>query len=332
MPGKRVAPHRVCMMSAARSRANGVTVVIPTRDRAELLELALRSIREQSVAVSQVIVCDDGSRDNTPSVVERHGAVLIRNSGEPWGAGTARNVGLAAVSTDLVAFLDSDDLLHPNAYELLGAALDRLPESPFAHGNGLRAMRRTDGWQVTGLIAAEPAELERPLCSLFARNRIPSSGALVRTRSAREIGGYDERLVYSEDHDFWLRLALGGDPAYVPSIVCLTRQHFGNRHGSRLAAKDIAQISRLADDRPILRRCLARRAGVELLELMGDAFAARDYATASRALCRGLGHGRSAPQVFAAAAWHWRARKRFRRRGIEVFESSSELGGWLAHY
>ena len=83
----------------------GVTVVIPARDRAGHLDRCLAALGRSY----PVVVVDDGSRQagEIANLCRRHGATLIRRP-RPGGPGPARNDGLALVSTELVAFVDSD--------------------------------------------------------------------------------------------------------------------------------------------------------------------------------------------------------------------------------
>lgn len=136
------------MAGASRLRAvAAITVVIPTRNRALLLDQTLRSIDRQTSPVEQVIVADDGSTDETPTVVRDHGATHLRNAAGGWGVAGARNAGLRAASGDLVAFVDSDHLLLPTGLKRLACVFDRAPNAPFAHGWGLSVVRLPCGWQ-----------------------------------------------------------------------------------------------------------------------------------------------------------------------------------------
>jgi hypothetical protein len=90
-----------------------VTVVIPAWNRASLLEQTLRSVDQQTHPSFEVIVADDGSTDETAGVVPVHGATRLHNASGDWGAAGARNAGLRVARGDLVAFVDSDDLLLP---------------------------------------------------------------------------------------------------------------------------------------------------------------------------------------------------------------------------
>ncbi|HEY2571685.1 MAG TPA: glycosyltransferase, partial [Solirubrobacteraceae bacterium] len=245
--------------------------MIPTRDRARLLEQTLRSVCEQSLAPREVIVADDGSTDDTSEVVRAAGARHLRNAAGGWGPSAARNAGLAAASCELVSFIDSDDLMPPRSLERLHDALAANPGAPFSFGHALVARRGDAGWSAEGVIRPSAQEREDFLCSLFVRNSIPSGGALVDRAIAAELGGFDTRMVYAEDHAFWLSLARRAEPAYVPEIVCIHRRHGGNRWSPAISPADEQLIDVLAEADARLAPCLPRRRGVQLFEVAIDA-------------------------------------------------------------
>lgn len=310
----------------------GISVVIPTKDRAELLAVTLRSVSEQSLAPAEVIVADDGSTDETEDVVRRAGARLVRNPEGGWGAAGARNAGLEETRTEYVSFLDSDDLLHPRALERLHDALSADGAAPFAYGWALAARPDSGSWVPESLIGPDHEETRDPLRSLFARNFVASGAGLVRTEAARRIGGYDRDLVYSEDHAFWIQLSQLGEPAQVPEVVCVHRRHAGNRMSPGLAFRDDAFINALADGDARLGRGLPERSGVQLCELVIDAARERDprgiWAAFDRLLLRRPGKLR----VLRSAAGHFRLRRRMGRAGRDAFSREPELRQWLAGY
>ena len=103
-----------------------VSVVIPTRDRPEMLALTLRSVLGQERVDVEVLVVDDGTGPGTAALLERIGDErlhLLRNTGPP-GVSGARNSGIAAAKGNWIAFLDDDDLWAPGklATQLAAAA------------------------------------------------------------------------------------------------------------------------------------------------------------------------------------------------------------------
>jgi glycosyltransferase involved in cell wall biosynthesis len=306
----------------------GVSVVIPTKNRAELLRQTLRSVHEQSLAAVEVIVADDGSTDDTEDVARAAGARYVYNAAGDWGPSAARNAGMRAAESEYVSLIDSDDLLHPLALERLHEALDSRPETLFAFGQGLAAHRTAERWISEGIIGPRPAAFDDFLCNLYARNSIPSGGGLVRRSQALALGGFDESVVFAEDHAFWLLLALQCQPAYVPHIVCIHRRHLDNRWTPLLLAEEDPLISQAGER---LAHCIPRRRGVQLCELSIDAIHRRSPRALIIAAKR-LVRGQRRLEMLKSAASHLRERREGGRAGAALLAADIEFREWLATY
>ena len=117
-----------------------ISVVVPIYNVEPFLDECLRSIAGQTFADLEVVMVDDGSTDGSAAIADRFAAAdgRFRLISQPnAGLGAARNTGLDAATGEHLAFVDSDDVLPPGAYERLLGALDRTG-SDFATGNVLR--------------------------------------------------------------------------------------------------------------------------------------------------------------------------------------------------
>ncbi len=112
-----------------------ISVIIPTYNRAHLIERAIRSALVNLLAGDEIIVVDDASTDETSAVVSRFGEPVRMVRSEQRGAGGARNVGLEHVTCDLVAFLDSDDEWFPDRLHLQREFLRRRPDVLYVFTN-----------------------------------------------------------------------------------------------------------------------------------------------------------------------------------------------------
>lgn len=317
------------MIGAIEALAGIVTVAIPARNRASLLQATLRTVAAQTVAPAEIIVADDGSTDATQAVAEASGARVLSKRGGGWGSAGARNAALAEASGEFIFFLDSDDLLLPIALERLGGALLSAPGAPFAYGRALAASRESDGWRPEGLIAPISDPSADPFAVLFARNAVPACGALVRTEEARAVGGYDETMPFSEDQDFFVRLALRGDPVSVPEVVAVHRRHPGNKQTGGDTTECDLRITALADEAPQLRRYVPARAGRQLAELALKAAHERrpgPLVQDAPAVLRGSGAPLSA---LRHAASYLRERWRLGQAGDELWRTDPMLREWL---
>lgn len=195
------------------------SVIIPTYNRADLLEKCLSSLTQQSYKNFEVIVCDDGSSDNSRQVVKSYeGKLNVKYFYEQnWGGpARPRNNGLRAASGEWVAFLDSDDSWGKRKLEIVSKYLDRA--DLIYH----RMIVRNE--HNHAIAALNSKDLALPVFNnlLVAGNRIPLSSVICRKSKILEVGGFteDRRLISLEDFDLWLKLSKGGARFYfVPEFL-----------------------------------------------------------------------------------------------------------------
>jgi len=115
-----------------------VSTVIPVRNRPRMVREAIASVLAQTYRPIEIIVCDDGSTDNTAEAVEE---AARECSGEMRllrlthrGQGPAREAGRLAARGEFIQYLDSDDLLRPRKFEIQVAALREHPDCGVAYG------------------------------------------------------------------------------------------------------------------------------------------------------------------------------------------------------
>jgi glycosyltransferase involved in cell wall biosynthesis len=279
-----------------------------------------------------VIVCDDGSTEDIGAVSGRAGADHIRNDAGGWGAAGARNAGLARVRTPLVWFLDSDDLLLPDAIERLAAVMDTEPSPSFAFGRALIAERTATGWSPLDLIEVREREFGRLPDSIYVRNSVPTSATVVRTAAARAVGGFDENAEFSQDHRLWIDLARTAPPAHIPQLVAVYRKHVGSRHGPLLALDDNLRIADATSEVPELKQRRAARNGVLLVEAVGDARSSHRIREIPRLLGQLLlfRHGRL--EALRSARRHYCDRRRGPARALAEWQGRPALRRWLASF
>jgi mycofactocin system glycosyltransferase len=202
-----------------------VTVLIPVRDRAGLLAQCLAAVGRRF----PVVVVDDGSADGpaVAAIAAEHGATVMRRT-ESGGPAVARNTGLTAIGTELVAFLDSDcvppadwimELAAHLADPLVGAAAPRIVEPGTADSGAGRCSASTYGAVRSSLdLGAAPARVV-PMTRV---SYVPTAALLVRRSALESIGPdgspFDPALRYGEDVDLIWRLHDAGwriryDPA-----------------------------------------------------------------------------------------------------------------------
>jgi O-antigen biosynthesis protein len=182
-----------------------VSVVIPTYNRAALLPRALRSVLAQTHRDLEVLVVDDGSTDDTASVVAEAGDTRVRYIRQPRNAGVAaaRNRGLRESRGTFVAFLDSDDEWRPEKLEMQLALFDSHSDETALVYTGVENVR-TDG---TSSID-HPRDRGDVYTRMLAVNVIHGGGSnvLIRRSVVATAGFFHESLPAIEDYEYWLRI------------------------------------------------------------------------------------------------------------------------------
>ena len=189
-----------------------ISVVMPVHNGEAFLDETFASIRAQNYTPLEVIVVDDGSTDNTRDRVRSMQRISIRLL-ESDGAGpaAARNAGIRASDSELIAFLDCDDLWVNGALHRLAKALAERPEAGIAQGmiRNFSELRPGNRRFVTG-----PYRFFNLGASLWRRNVFEKVGLL------------DEELRLCEDLDMTLRCwEQDIRKAEVESVVLHYRRH-----------------------------------------------------------------------------------------------------------
>jgi glycosyltransferase involved in cell wall biosynthesis len=200
-----------------------VSVVIPTRDRRDLLRAAISSVLGQSGVDLEVLVVDDGSSDGTAGMITGLGdgrVRLLRREGA-GGVSAARNRGIAEATGGWIALMDDDDLWAPDK---LARQLDTADAAGRAWGYAGVVEIDADGGLLGGAPPPAPEDLMR---GLVRRNLMQAgcSNVVVRADTLSRVGAFDEGLRHLGDWDLWLRLAAMGPPACAPEPLVAYRIH-----------------------------------------------------------------------------------------------------------
>jgi glycosyltransferase involved in cell wall biosynthesis len=220
-----------------------VSVVIPAYNRAALLPFTLDAILGQSPRPREVIVVDDGSKDDTPAVLARYAsrvtAIRIENSGDL----VARNVGMRAASGELVAFCDSDDLWRPGFLAAMAELWQAEPATKAAfcdfvlvHGEtwgtaGKYADAPPGFWNGLRRVGSGLGVFDRPIAGrLIGFQPFFTSCLAARRDFFLEIGGWDEGVsrIVGCDSATALRLAEYAPVGIIERPLVGIRRHPGN--------------------------------------------------------------------------------------------------------
>jgi GT2 family glycosyltransferase len=197
-----------------------VAVVIPNYNGARWLPGVLASVEAQSAAPAEVLVVDDGSTDGSVALLaERFPDVRVLALGANGGFARAANAGIAAVSAETVALVNTDVLLAPDWLERAAAALAAAPraaavatklvdlEDPALLYDAGDVLRRDGACEQRGRFERDTGRYDVP-GEVFSAC---AGAALYRRSAVLGVGGFEERFgTYLEDVDLGLRLRLAG--------------------------------------------------------------------------------------------------------------------------
>lgn len=181
-----------------------ISVILPTYNRAHVLERALTSVFGQTHLPDEVIVVDDASTDATADVVKRFPHVRLHRLERNSGAAHARNAGAKLATGEYIAFLDSDDLWLSNKLEV---QLVRMNESPAPDliCSGITVQERNGSVAYHGFFTVTPPE-EWSFGEFQSYPFCPSNW-LIRRATFLGMGLFDESMPNCEDLDFLARMA-----------------------------------------------------------------------------------------------------------------------------
>lgn len=199
-----------------------VSVIIPTWNRRATIVAAVASALNQTQPPLEVLVCDNGSTDDSEALIRAMGDARVRWLTGPPGGRPAfpRNRGIAAAAGDWLAFLDSDDEWLPDKLASQLAAV---------RASGRRACS-TNAWRFIPGTGRQGTMLDVPkaaldLATFLTGNRVICSSALVHKSLMAEAEGFPEaeRLTALEDYALWLRVACFTAFDYLPQPHVLYR-------------------------------------------------------------------------------------------------------------
>jgi GT2 family glycosyltransferase len=207
-----------------------VAVIIPTYNCAAWLAEAIESVFAQTFRDFRIFVIDDGSTDDTAAVLQRYADRCVCLRQENAGAAAARNFGIRSSSSKYIAFLDADDLWHPNKLERQLRLIKQDPEA------GLVC---SDIWIDYSLLGNGKISE-----SMFARSKVPPDGhvfeqlimessistptVLARRQAIEQVGMFNESLTVCEDMNLWLRIASRWKIAIIREILVTVRKRPGS--------------------------------------------------------------------------------------------------------
>lgn len=182
-----------------------ITVIIPTYNRAGHISVAIDSVLKQTYPHFELLIVNDGSTDNTESILDGYHDKRIRRFVHPKNRGqnTALNTGLRAATGDLIAFLDSDDAWLPNMLNEQVVSFEN-SNAPLCSYT-LAAHLKNDELIISKYFTLEGKRIyAEALRQLYVSHMIT---LMIDRRCLEVVKGFDEAFTVCQDDDFCLRLA-----------------------------------------------------------------------------------------------------------------------------
>ena len=196
-----------------------VTVIIPTYNRADIIEKSIRSVLDQTYEDFTLIIVDDCSKDNTEGVVRNIGdeRIIFHRLPENIGATGARNEGVKLAQTEFVAFHDSDDMWLPDKLEKQIKYMDEHPDAGMVYGR-MRVISPEKTYEFPNEAVA--GDLEGKIYPwLLRRNSIGTPVMFIRKKCFEEAGGFDTSLRCLEDWEFAIRFSKQFEIGYIDDVL-----------------------------------------------------------------------------------------------------------------
>ncbi len=313
-----VAEHRAVIPPVADGVARPLwSVMIPTYECAGYLRETLAAVLAQDPGADamQIEVVDDHStRDDPAAVAAELGAGRVAFHRQPRNVGVTRNFAtcLQRSRGHLVHLLHGDDLVRPGFYRALQQGFESSATVGAAFCRQIFADARGHWQHVSPLEQPERGVLPDALVRLATEQRIMTPSIVVRRSVYERLGGFDERLLCSEDWEMWVRIAASYDVWYEPEPLAVYRMHRDSNTGRHLRSGEDMRYTRdaiamfseyLPADRAATVATSARetyaRAALETARSMCDE---RDATAVLNQLKEALQFSRS-PRTVVRAAW-----------------------------
>lgn len=228
-----------------------VSVIMPTFNYGRYIKTAIESVLQQTHSNLELLVIDDGSTDETFSIVSNFSDPRLRYTRlENGGVSRARNHGLAQAEGDVIAFLDADDLWLPHKLRTQVRVLEEVPEVGFVACNFVRF--RTDGTELSDQFRFMPKTVKLArnntvdgICGVIPGNALVAlcgecempwyPPANIVRRSVAEQIRFPEGVSLGEDLHYFNRIWMRTRAALVDTVALRVRVHDSN--SSRSAAQ-----------------------------------------------------------------------------------------------
>ena len=183
-----------------------ISIICTVKDGEKTIEKTIDSILNQTYSNLEIIIVDDGSKDNTKSIIKEYSENDSRikpyySSG--MGRSQALNKAIKLASGKYIANIDADDLFHPQKTEIQMKFFEKNPDI-FLISTDFEVVYGNDSlnWNLVSKENIKPVEVTK---SILIKNTIIHSSVMINKEKLNEIGNYNENQLTQVDYELWLR-------------------------------------------------------------------------------------------------------------------------------
>lgn len=242
------------------NRNLAVDVIIPSYNGLPYVKDAIRSVLLQTHKPNRMIVVDDGSTDGTLEALGIFdGQIEVKVHHENQGLPAARNTGIQASAAPLVAFLDADDVWLPRKLERQVQEFAHAPSTGMVYSSVLDCDLELNPLGPPRKVKARKGE--HVFNELYLQAfPMPPSTVMVRREVFERCGRFNETMLYTEDFECWLRIAMKYPISAIPEPLCLRRINPRSITATRGLERGIGYVFQAFD----LCGAAAQRTGISL--------------------------------------------------------------------
>lgn len=245
-----------------------ISIITPSYQQAAYLEQTIQSVLDQGYANLEYIVIDGGSTDGSLEILQRFSDSLTYWVSEPDNGQThAINKGLTRATGDVLAYLNSDDLLLPGSLQYVADSFSSHSEVKWLCGSVIEFGPRK--YPTHLLQSRKPSSIAAHLITPY---HFWQQGIFWRREVADDIGTFDVELHFVMDHEYWTRMLFSGyQPTIVEQPLAAMRMHpvskscsLARRFDKEIRSVRLNYAARLDNDESrtmfrLRRRSIARR-------------------------------------------------------------------------
>lgn len=214
-------------------REGKVSVIIPVYNGSKFLDRSIGSVKAQTYTNWELVLVDDASTDDSPSVIESYKkelgdkVIAVRNPANS-GISYSRNAGIKASDGAFIAILDQDDEWLPKKLEKQVQKFKENPSLGLVYCNN--GSKRDGEWIYKKKQNLSPGSSRFDAQKkLFMGNFINSLTVLLSREAVEQAGLFDESITWGgDDYDLWFRIALEYDIDYVDEVLAIRHEHGTN--------------------------------------------------------------------------------------------------------